>query len=856
MPSAEALPDTPLMRQYQALKSSYPHALLMFRLGDFYELFGDDAKLASGVLGVTLTARQGIPMCGVPAHSYSPYMAKLLKAGHKVAIADQMEEPAQAKGIVRRAVTRLITPGTVVEEDLLDATTANYLVAIDLDTVGWGLACVEVSTGEFWATQALNDEGSVRLLGLLAQLDPAELLLPPRAGATPLKAALSAKTAITLYDTPRASQPPAWSGENVWRNRHLAARAAARAAAYIADTQSQALDGLTPSYREPQGDMQLDETAIRTLELVSSSTGNRKHSLWGVLDRCRTSMGSRRLRTWILHPSTEVLEIERRHNCVEELLDEAGTRSELAEILREVADVERLLSRLATRSGTPRDLAGLRDSLAQLPALTAWLKDTEFRSGLKTLAEALHEAAAPLDALRTLLARALTDRPSPRVSDGGFIRDGFDPKLDELRALKGDSQRFLSELEARERAASGISSLKVGFNSVFGYYIEVTKANLAKVPARFTRKQTLANGERYVTPELKELEKKILGAEDQLLKLEARLFEDLRGRVLDGRAVLARFAALIAELDVFNALAEAAALNDYVKPKVDLSFRLQVEEGRHPVIETVLAAGSFVPNSLEMDANEPHILIITGPNMGGKSSFLRQNALIAVMAQIGSFVPAKSATVGIVDKVLTRIGAQDALARGESTFMVEMNETARILRDATARSLLILDEIGRGTSTFDGIAIAWAVLEHLNRAWRHEGDGPRGPRTLFATHLFELTKLADLLPGVANANVEAREWTNAEGHTDVVFLHKISPGPADRSFGIHVAKLAGLPEPCLRRAREILAELENESKAKAAEPELPLFEENPVLHELRLLDVNALTPVDAIRKMAEWKKKI
>ncbi|MBI5200465.1 MAG: DNA mismatch repair protein MutS [Elusimicrobia bacterium] len=856
MPSAEARLDTPLMRQYGALKAAYPHAILFFRLGDFYELFADDAKLAAGVLGVTLTARQGISMCGVPAHSCSPYIAKLLKAGHKVAIADQMEDPSQAKGIVRREVTRLITPGTVVEDELLDAVTANYLVAVELDLVGWGLACMEVSTGEFWATQALNDAGCRQLYGLLAKLDPAELLISAKAkDVADLRASLSAKTSVSLYDAPKSAAPAPWAQEGPWRNHSLAARAASTAAAYINDTQSQLAAALTPAYREPHGDMQLDETAIRTLELVSSSTGSRKLSLWGVLDRCRTSMGSRRLRSWILHPSTDVLEIERRQNAVEELLDKAGARSELAEVLGEIADVERLLSRLATRAGSPRDIAGLRDSLAQLPTLKAWLADTEFCSGLKTLSEALHDAATPLEEVRNLLGRAVTDKPPARVSDGGIIRDGFDAKLDELRALKGDSQKFLSELETQERAASGINSLKVGYNSVFGYYIEITRAHVAKAPARYTRKQTLANGERYITPELKELESKILGAEDHILKLEAKLFEKVRGDVLERRAALARFAALIAELDVFNALAEAAALNDFVKPKVDLSHRLVIEDGRHPVVETTIPGGSFVPNSISLDGTDPQVLILTGPNMGGKSTYLRQNALIAVMAQIGSFVPAKSATVGIVDKVLTRIGAQDALARGESTFMVEMNETARILKSATPRSLLILDEVGRGTSTFDGISIAWAVLEHLNKAYR-EDKGPRGPRVLFATHYFELTKLAELLSGVANANVEAREWTNAEGHTDVVFLHKISPGPADRSFGIHVARLAGLPEGCLRRAREILATLENESKAKKSEPELPLFDEHPVLHAIRLLDVNEVTPVQALQRIAEWKKEI
>ncbi len=857
MPSAaEARLDTPLMRQYQALKASYPHALLFFRLGDFYEMFHDDAKNASAAIGLTLTARQGVPMCGVPAHSCSGYIARLLKAGYKVAIADQMEEAG--KGLVRREVTRLITPGTVVEDELLEAAASNYLAALEFDSVGWGLACVDVSTGEFWATQAINDAGARALLGLLSKTGPAELLVaPPAAKALDLRSALSEKTAVTLYEPPSGPAPD-WQEEPLWRNRHLARRAAATAHAYVRDTQSHLASMLTPSYREAQAEMQLDENAIRTLELVSSPHG-RRNTLWGTLDRCRTPMGSRLLRRWVLHPSTDIREIERRQNSVEELIEKSAARGNLGNVLADVADIERLVSRLATRSGAPRDLAALRDSLGQWPRLRAWLADSEFCSGLKTLASALQEASRPVLPLHAELMRALSDRPPARASDGGVIRPGYDAELDEIRAIKADSQKFLGALEARERASTGIGSLKVGYNSVFGYYIEVTRPHLSKVPPSYTRKQTLANAERFITGELKEMESKILGAEERMLRLESRLFEELRLRVVSRHAALSALAGLLAELDALNALADIAAANDYVKPRVELSHVLRIEDGRHPVVENSVPAGSFVPNSIALDGDEAQILVLTGPNMGGKSTFLRQNALIALMAQMGGFVPAKSATIGIVDKILTRIGSQDALPKGESTFMVEMNETSQILKSATPRSLVVLDEVGRGTSTFDGISIAWAVLEHLQAAYRPPEPAPgspRGPRTLFATHYFELTRLAELLPGVRNANVQAREWLNASGHTDVVFLHKIADGPADRSFGIHVAKLAGLPEPCLRRAREILAGLEGQSKAPAQEPRLPLFEDHAVLQEMRLLDCDEITPVEALRKLAEWKKKL
>ena len=868
MSTTETLPDTPVMRQYQELKSRHPEALLFFRLGDFYELFGPDAQTAAPLLGLVLTARQGVAMCGVPFHSSKTYLAKLLKAGHKVAVAEQMEDPSKTKKLVKRAIIRLITPGTIIEDELLEATATNFLVAVESDIVGWGAACIDVSTGEFWATQTLNDRGDRRLFDLLARLRPAEVLCAPEAAAQ-LRPALPATTCVTLEtDQPESAPPPAWTRDSVWVNHRLALRAALRCRGYVARTQFHLQELIAPVYRESANEMQLDETALRTLELVDSSSGDRRHSLWGLLNRCRTAMGSRKLRHWVLHPSTDLAEIELRQNCVEDLFDKPGARETLGELLREVSDLPRVVSRLSTRQATPRDLAALRRSLGQLPALERWFQAYELCPGLTTLALQLQETAQGLRTCADYLDRALVDDPPARLSDGRFIREGFHAELDELRLLRSDSQTFLSRLEAEERQASGIGSLKAGYNSVFGYYFEITNAHKAKVPARYTRKQTLTNAERYITPELKELENKILGAEEKILRLEARLFEEVRGEVLTRHDAVQRLGALLAELDVFNALAEIAALHEFVKPQVDLSYDLDIVEGRHPVLAAVLPAGTFVPNSLTLNARDPQVIVLTGPNMSGKSTYLRQNALIAVLAQMGSFVPAKSARVGIVDKILTRIGAQDALTQGASTFMVEMTETSHILKSATPRSLVILDEVGRGTSTFDGISIAWAVLEHLQGAYAKpaEPEGPRGPRTLFATHYFELTELAHRLEGVANANVEAREWTNAEGRTEVVFLHKISEGPADRSYGIHVAALAGLPPAVLARASEILSSLENESASgrlanspaqpTGGDPELPLFDDNPVLHALRLLDPESMTPLEALETLAALKKKL
>ncbi|MEE8425371.1 MAG: DNA mismatch repair protein MutS [Elusimicrobiota bacterium] len=873
-PDSNGKGDTPLIQQYKALKSAYPHAILFFRLGDFYELFFEDAKLAAPIMGVVLTQRQGMPMCGVPHHSHQNYLRKLLAAGHRIAIANQMEDPAQAKGIVKRQVTRVITPGTVVEDELLQGSATNYLVALELDTVGWGFACVEVSTGEFWATQALNDPSHLRLYSMLAKLSPAELIASRKAvSELRLKHILDPKTAISEWKrtSSELAIPETWDSKAIWQNRQLALKAALSARSYIAATQSHMKDVLRPSFREAQPEMQLDEAAIRTLELADSQDAGRKFTLWGVLDRTETPMGSRKLKNWILHPSTELPEIERRLHCVSELVEKSDSRDKLRVLLCEIADLERVINRMATRSASPRDLAALRDSLLQIHGLESWLAEGGFQSGLASVRETLAEISKDIKATQTLLDRALVENPPARLSDGGLIRGGYDAKLDELRAIKTDSQTVLKQLEENERAKTGIGSLRVGYNSVFGYYIEVTKLHSVKVPARYTRKQTLTNAERYITPELKELEVNILGAEGKFLRLEAELFENLRAEVLTRDDAVRRFAGLLAEIDVFRSLAEVAVHNDYVKPEIDLSYDFDIEDGRHPIVETALPAGTFVPNSIKLNAADPQTLILTGPNMGGKSVYLRQNALIAVMAQIGSFVPAKTARMGVVDKILTRIGSKDQLARGESTFMVEMRETSNILKAATLRSLILLDEVGRGTSTYDGISIAWAVLEHLNKlgasADEESGEGPRGPRTLFATHYFELTELAGLLSGVKNVNVEAREWTNAEGRTEVIFLHKIADGPADRSFGIHVAELAGLPKACLKRAGEVLHGLENEARDPAPavrtgpdpQPDLPLFSkeaEPPVVSELRGLNVDHMKPIEALQKLAELKKKL
>ncbi|MFA6583120.1 MAG: DNA mismatch repair protein MutS [Elusimicrobiaceae bacterium] len=845
--------ETPLMTQYNAVKAAYPHAVLFFRLGDFYEMFGADAKLASRVLGLVLTSRQGEPMCGIPFHSATGYIAKLIKAGHKVAVCEQTEEPGKGKKLVSREVVRLITPGTVLEEALLDAKVSNHLVCVETELNGWGVACVEVSTGDFWGAQKMNDDGYRSLSSLLARVAPSEVLAGEkvigklgRAGIFPSGASVSVfdRTAETL------SVPENWPGAEVWGNRQLALKAALKAARYIEENEPHLKGRLAPVFRETSDALELDENAINTLEIVSSD-GQRAQSLWGVLDKCVTPMGSRTLREWLLHPLIDVVAIKKRQKVVEGFLTNPAERENLAHALGNMSDIERVMGRVSAASASPRDVAGLRRSLLGLEEFKTWFENTS-SVPLETV-KRFEDVYPVLTKTSLMLERAVSENPPVKLSEGGVIADGYNAELDELRALRRDSGARLREFEARERERTQISSLKVGYNSVFGYYIDVTNANHGKVPQDYIRKQTLSNSERFITEELKEMEARILGAEERILRLEAFLFGQIKEELVGVNRELRIFARIAAELDVFYSLALCAAENGYVKPEVDLSCDIEIEGGRHPVVERNLPAGSFVPNNLHINDKEPQIMVITGPNMSGKSVYLRQNAVLVIMAQAGGFVPAKSMRIGLVDRIMTRIGAHDAVNRGESTFMVEMKETAAILSSFTKRSFILLDEIGRGTSTYDGISIAWAVIEFLRNA---EG----GPKVLFATHYFELTDLEEKYCGVVNFNVAVREWKNAAGKDELIFLHKIEKGSADKSYGIHVAELAGLPAACILRAQKILETLEKKSdlpgEKQKTSPLLPLFSSHPVLDELKLAVLEKISPLEALQLIAQWKKQM
>ncbi|MDQ7772500.1 MAG: DNA mismatch repair protein MutS [Elusimicrobiales bacterium] len=849
--------DTPLMQQYQALKREHPGSILFFRLGDFYEMFDADAKAASQLLGVVLTSRHGVPMCGVPYHSSASYISRLLKAGKRVAICEQVApsgEEAKKSKLFRREIVRVMTPGTIVEDELLHSKTASYLASLHIDIVGWGLAWIDASTGEFYAAQNVNDPRLYALQSLLSKISPAEIVSSAETAAKLESAGLVPPGAmLTPYFSPDGAELP-WQRGAVWRNNNLAARTAVSAVNYLRETQPGLKETFSPSFFEPGGRLQLDESAIKTLDIVSSEGGDDANTLWGALDLGRTSMGSRLLKKWLLEPLCDLPAIKARHDFTGFLAGDREARESLAALLSQVPDIERVLGRVANASASPRDAAAVRRSLSQLPRLKMLLSSPAFFEKAPGLAGALEEVSKPLNALRELLEKSLAETPPAKLSDGGVIKDGFNAELDELRSVRKNSQKLLVDIELKEKEKTQIPSLKVGFNSVFGYYLEVTRTHLSKVPHYFVRKQTLVNAERFITEELKVLEGKILGAEERMNRLETHLFGELRAELLSRLSALRSFAMAAAELDAFLALAESAVKYDLVRPEMTGGGELRIEEGRHLVVERLLPAGAFVPNDIELGGEGPQLVVLTGPNMSGKSVYLRQNALIVLMAQAGSFVPAKSAVIGVTDRIMTRIGAQDRLSRGESTFMVEMRETASILNLAGPRSLLLLDEVGRGTSTFDGISIAWAVVEYL-----HKAEG--GPRVLFATHYFELTELAEKYAGIKNFNVAVKEWTNTAGKTEVVFLHKITAGPADKSYGIHVAQLAGLPESCVARAREILRELESRNRIEAAPagdslpPLLPMFSTHPLVDEIKLCDPDRMTPLEALRTVAEWKKR-
>jgi len=855
---------TPMLEQYLRVKDQHRDAIIFFRLGDFYEVFFEDAEVAAPILEVTLTTRSKkdevpIPMCGVPHHAVQPYVAKLLAAGRKVAIVEQMEDPATAKGLVARAVVRVMTPGTVTEEECLDPKAPNYLVAIvRAGGAGGdgriGVAAVDLSTGEVRVTQLAD---ATTLADELARLGPRELLVP--AADAELAAAVAGVAPDVLLsrlpaeDFAAAAADEWLGGGGVPSPAPLpdAARAAvAGCLRYIAATHRAGTAHLRLADTGGRDDrLVLDQATRRNLELLTTLRGERRGALLWVLDQTATPMGGRLLRQWLLAPLTDLAAIGERLDAVEYLREHPSVRQNVEAELKPIGDLERLNGRLAAARVTPRDVVGLAANLRRVARVRALLADA--------VPSALRQAAAGLDPMPDAAARieaTLAESPPVSATAGGVIRAGCDPQVDELRTLAHSGKQWISEYEAAERRRTGIGSLKVRYNQVFGYYIEVTKPNLPQVPADYQRKQTMVNAERFTTPQLGEYEAKVVGAEERLRAREAELFAELVGDLAAQQARIGCTAATLARLDVLAALAVVAERHQYVRPQLTRSRRLVIRDGRHPVVEVLAGRSGFVPNDCTLDPDGPQILTITGPNMAGKSTYLRQVALIVLLAQMGSFVPAGAAEIGVVDRLFTRVGASDNLAGGESTFMVEMKETADILANLTARSLVVLDEIGRGTSTFDGISIAWAVAEHLHAA-------PGRPLVLFATHYHELTDLARTQARIDNASVAVREWKG-----EVVFLRRIVPGPASQSYGIQVAKLAGVPVAVIERARQILhnleaGELDDAGRPRLAEgtgsagagPQLALFAapETRLRDELAAIDVNQLTPLDAMARLHE-----
>lgn len=846
--------NTPLMKQYYDIKNQYPGIILFFRLGDFYEMFDEQAREVSALLGLTLTQRHGIPMCGIPFHSSSSYIGRLLKAGKKIGICEQVGSGPEGKGkLFERKVIRVITPGTVMEENMLDANQSNFLVCLRIARGGWGLACVDVSTGLFWTSRHLDDPNLTNLAAALASVNPAEIVAEAESLAV-LTRKIVLPSHLPLTEVPEFdgdfSLPASWPAPSLWKGKELALSAALQIMRYVAGTEPGVRDSLVPSYRELSDSLQIDENAVRSLELVRSQEGGRAGSLWALLDHAKTAAGSRLLREWILHPSLSVDEIRTRQDSVEGLIKNQEALASLTALLQNFSDVERIMSRVAAGNASPRDLGGLRQSLLNAQPMDRWLEKygPAVSPRLQKQFNAVYPAAQDIS---RLLYEAVNEEPPLRIGDGNIIRAGYNAELDELRSLRSGSGAALEELCRRERERTGISNMKAGYNSVYGYYLEVTKSQVEKVPYNYTRKQTLTNAERFITEELKTLENKILNADGKILRLESALFDQVRKTAAEQAGDLKEFARVTAELDVYLSLALAAMKRRYVRPCVSDSTALSYKAGRHPIVETLLPPGAFVPNDLNLDGVNTQLMLITGPNMGGKSVYLKQTALMVIMAQIGSFVPAKEAQIGLVDKIMTRIGAHDALQRGNSTFMVEMNETAHILTSQTPRSLVLLDEVGRGTSTFDGISIAWAIVEYL---YKPKG----GAKVLFATHYFELVDLENKYPSVKNYHVEAKEYQDASGQSKLAFLYQILPGAADQSYGIHVAEIAGLPVAVTVRARKVLKDLESKKgtkiSAKEKDPVKDLFSA-PIVQEIKMTDPDKLTPMGALQLICEWKKR-
>ena len=857
---------TPMMQQYMQVKEQYPDCILLYRLGDFYEMFFEDALTASRELEIVLTGRdcglaERAPMCGVPYHAVEMYINRLIEKGHKVAICEQLTDPKESKGLVEREVIRVITPGTVIEESMLSERENNYIVSLYLSENNLGLAYCDVSTGAFYAMELSGDRWAGELMDELARIRPRELVTND---ALFLQELLVKQLQSAYYI--QCFRNDAFLGEQA-RGRLLnhfqlsdlkpfgcegmayAVCAAGALMAYLEETQKNALPhilSLRPVTRSKY--MRIDAASRRNLELTAPlrAEGSKKNTLLNLLDETATSMGGRMLRAWIEQPLQNIAEINARLDAVESLFKKPVEREALGAALSAVYDIERLCSRIAYGSVNARDCQALAQSLARIPTLLPvldLLKSAELRR--------IRDGLDPMEDVVALLANAIDDDPPLSVKEGGFIRNGYDATLDGYREASRNGKDWLAKLESDERTNTGIKSLKIGYNRVFGYYIEVSRSAQHMVPYTYQRKQTLANCERYITPELKELESAILGAEEKAVALEYQLFLDIRRMLSDCIDRLQANARLLATLDAYYSLAQAAFLHNYARPHMQMKGKLEILDGRHPIVERGMKGG-FIPNNTLLDRKDNRLLILTGPNMAGKSTYMRQVALITLMAHIGSFVPAASASISVTDRIFTRIGASDSLASGQSTFMVEMSEMSNILQNATENSLLIIDEIGRGTSTFDGLSIAWAVLEHI------ADKAKCGAKTLFATHYHELTELEGKLPGIKNYRVSVKEVGD-----DVIFLRKIVRGGADKSFGIQVARLAGLPDDVIQRAKEILGELEasdinHEAILETAQGEdapdqqLTLFgptAPDDIVNDLKAMDVNALTPMDALNKL-------
>ena len=864
---------TPAMRQFHLFKQKYPDCILFFRMGDFYETFYEDAKTCSKVLGLTLTSRDKgsdnpVPLAGVPWHAVDGYLRKMLQAGYKVAVCEQIEDPKTAKGLVKRDVVRIVTPGTLTDDMLLEAKQDNFLVAVWQTNATSAISWVDISTGHFFAQQMTEQE----ILDEIVRLSPAECLLPDRRGelfepqAKKLAKGISELTGASITERPSWYFDPYQAKQRLLKHFGTATLEgfgiqdsdgaiippAGALIEYLNETQKTALAHISTIKKVSHKKfLHIDHTSLRGLEILQTiRTESTKGTLLDCLDQTLTPMGGRMFRNWLCRPLCDLQAIELRQDAIAELKDGDNRLTEIRKLLSDIADPERIAARIATARAIPRDLVALARTLRQVPKL----RETLGRFNAKLLVDLAGQCDS-MDELADLLESAIEPDCPLRLTDGGVIRAGFNKELDELRSISRDGQSWLQQYQKQQIERTGIDRLKVGFNQVFGYYIEISRSNADKVPADYVRKQTIKNAERYITDELKKYETRALGAEEKALALEQKLFEEVRLQAAQYIRRLQALADTIAQCDCLYNLAHIAKRRGYIRPKMTTGTELVISDGKHPVLAEMLGS-EFVPNDIELGNQSGDVMIITGPNMSGKSTYIRQTALLVLMAQAGSFVPAKEAELGLVDRIFTRVGASDELVRGQSTFMIEMTETANIINNASSKSLVILDEVGRGTSTYDGLALAWAITEHIANKLKC--------RTLFATHYHELTELAELFSNIKNCNVAVREWMD-----EVVFLHKILPGGTDKSYGIHVAKLAGIPKPILERSKEILAELETTfqkeaagshlAKHKTKQPDADILfvqENKPVLDKLASTDVNNLTPIEAINLLNRIRNEI